>query len=626
MNVNKVLILAPLADQETWPGIIRACKDLGKEVVSVDPLAQPDEVLPAAEGFDGELVFLSREQCMLDRIEDLRKANKAKHILWNMDVRQSVQEWGPLLDLFRRCSVYFTPGLGNVPAFREQGINCFWHPQGLQSERYHPPSEITEEDRAKYECDVSFIGGEYGMHEGRSELLDFLQAKLPSFCSLKIWGTRGAPAIYGDEHNKAVALSKISIGHSGWAYINLYMSVRNWKILGAGGFLLANAHASMKLWLKIEGPDAVLAYYQDPDECLERIKYYLDNEEARKAIAERGHKFAMENTYRHRMQAIFDWCESSKQFSESMFFQKHFSPLQSGAWHDRIFNDETAGLIDPTVQKERAEEEKAHEAHKAEAEVVEAIPKEERPPQEIIATAASSSCKEGLLNLISSLRRLDWLGQIHIFCPKDDRVLPETEQEARDFQNTVIHPCDPWYEEFWPTEQTNRDARYLKPLIYRYFQEGDKVFIVDSADVLFLRPPDELFRLLAEYPILISPTGKAASTTPVVPGMNKLLGITLSDYKIGQSSGIGFRVCDEAKQFFDLWALACAWCFPYGYGDQRAFYTALSLYQGGWHELDPSWGWTPSHGDPDGQNISLLHSAGHGRPNYDKVLKTISLA
>ena len=77
-------------------------------------------------------------------------------------------------------------------------------------------------------------------------------------------------------------------------------------IMAAGGFLLSNFQAD---FLDRFVPDEDFVYYESKEDLLQKIDYYLDHEEERKAIARSGHdKVAAEHTYRHRVREMMVVC------------------------------------------------------------------------------------------------------------------------------------------------------------------------------------------------------------------------------------------------------------------------------------------------------------------------------
>ena len=81
--------------------------------------------------------------------------------------------------------------------------------------------------------------------------------------------------------------------------------LRAFDIMGAGGFLLTNFQAEF-LDFFVPGEDFI--YYEDKEDLLKKIDYYLIHEDERAAIAKNGHdKVAAAHTYRHRVKEMLDF-------------------------------------------------------------------------------------------------------------------------------------------------------------------------------------------------------------------------------------------------------------------------------------------------------------------------------
>ena len=81
------------------------------------------------------------------------------------------------------------------------------------------------------------------------------------------------------------------------------IKARNFEIPLAGGFQLANYVVGLERYLNIGREVAV---FSSPDDCAAQIRYYLENEGERAAIAAAGYsRSAAEHTYLHRLEKIF---------------------------------------------------------------------------------------------------------------------------------------------------------------------------------------------------------------------------------------------------------------------------------------------------------------------------------
>ncbi len=302
----KVLLLFPMADGQTGPAIKHAFERLGHEVRAVDAKIRPHDSYKEAYDFAPDLVFCSRTQALTWKVPEIKARFKnAVACMWNVDTRPKLKKWIPLIPLIEHCDYHFVPDTATIPRWRKINANTFWLPQGLQDEVYDKPKEITDEDKTKYSCDVSFAGGLKGSsHKKRGQYLNALRQM---DVELKLWGCNGNSRVYDEEHNKMVSLSKINLCCSAFPGNGKYTSVRDYKVLGAGGFALE---------LHREGiheifPENVLRCYTSPENLVEQIKCWLIHDRERKQIAERAYKWVHENaTYTHRIKTALEYMKN----------------------------------------------------------------------------------------------------------------------------------------------------------------------------------------------------------------------------------------------------------------------------------------------------------------------------
>jgi len=287
-----------MADGQTGPAIKYAFEQLGHTVVAVDARNQPEMPYSVACNFKPDLVFCAR----LDRLtgQIIQMKEKFKNVVactWNVDTRTDINHWKHLFPLIRACDYYFVPASRLLPEWRKINSNTFWLPQGLQNEIYRKPTKITERDRRKYACDVNWAG------TGRSSRRPFLDAIEQMNIDFKKWGCSGMPRIYNEEHNKMVSLSKINLGISGWPENEKYIPCRDYKIMGAGGFVLDLYRKGVYDIF----PSDTIVWYETPDDLVKKIRYWLVNEKERREFAERGFKWVHYNaTYVHRIQQALE--------------------------------------------------------------------------------------------------------------------------------------------------------------------------------------------------------------------------------------------------------------------------------------------------------------------------------
>lgn len=293
----KVLLLFPMADGQTGPAIKYAFEQLEHEVMAVDAKRQPHDSCNIACEFKPDLVFCSRTQALTWKVAEIKaKFKNAIVCTWNVDTRANINKYAHLFTLIKSCDYYFVVDTKTIPQWKKINPNTFWLPQGLQDEVYDKPGKITDEERVRYSCDVSFAGGlKVSAHRHRKQYLSVIKQM---DVNLKLWGCGGNPKIYNEAHNKMVSLSKINLCCSAFPGNGQYTSVRNYKIMGAGGFVLELYRKGI---YEIFPSDTIVCYETTGD-LMNQIKYWLICEEDREKTARRAHKWVHENaTYTHRI-------------------------------------------------------------------------------------------------------------------------------------------------------------------------------------------------------------------------------------------------------------------------------------------------------------------------------------
>jgi len=298
----RVLLLFPMADGQTGPGIKQSFEKLGHEVKAVDAKIEPQASFFAAKEFKPDLIFCSRTMALASQITRIKKEMKVVSCVWNVDTRTTIDEWKHLFPLVKVCDYYFVVASRLIPEWKKLNPNTFWLPEGFLP-AYGKPKKITEEDRKRYAYDVCWIGGRTGSNGWRGEYLDIVARMNIRF---KQWGCAGQPKVYDEAHNKAVSLSKIGLAASGWPENEKYTSSRDYKILAAEGFLLERHRNRIDEVF----PSNIMDCYNSPQELAEKIRYWLEpeNEWERWQIAKRGYRWVHDNaTFTHRIMAALEY-------------------------------------------------------------------------------------------------------------------------------------------------------------------------------------------------------------------------------------------------------------------------------------------------------------------------------
>lgn len=169
----------------------------------------------------------------------------------------------------------------------------------------HRPVQLTQNDIVKFACEVTTAATLYYY---RSEILEALDG-----FDLRIWGP--VPRFYdGPLRSKATGESvymrdKAACFNASKIVINTLfpmelggINARAFEVAGCGGFQLITHSDAVARHFE---PGKEIETFRDTGELREKIRYYLDHDNERRAIAEAGRKRAhAEHTYRHRLQQM----------------------------------------------------------------------------------------------------------------------------------------------------------------------------------------------------------------------------------------------------------------------------------------------------------------------------------
>jgi hypothetical protein len=316
----KILLSMP-SDKQSNVYIMNALSSLGHNVYFIDHRTElnnaildvPEIILNFNPDIMLVLYLVPNHSYMPSYIRMLKKQfPKTRFISWIFDTTingEFCDKNIEFINLVKEYDFFFTVVRGQVNSFRAQGVNAFFIPEGFDPNTPLSPN-IIEQD-----IDVSFIGqlGYPEIHKGRIEVLEKI---LDAGFNLKLYGPHyhlsqkllsvheGRPTNSDLEHSVIVSKSKINLGLSGWTEIDGYFSARNYRIMGSGGFLVANRGKNIEEFFE---EDKEIVLFDTPDECVSKITTYLNNPDMRKKISISGQKRVIENyTFRHSFLKMFD--------------------------------------------------------------------------------------------------------------------------------------------------------------------------------------------------------------------------------------------------------------------------------------------------------------------------------
>jgi hypothetical protein len=194
-----------------------------------------------------------------------------------------------------------------IEFFRQKGIRAELNRLGFEPRVL---SLVRESDSV---FGVTFIGSFYSIHSSREAFLNTVCARFPE---TRIWGPNidhlpSASPIrkcyqgqaWGRHMFQILRESKLTLNHHGDVapYAN---NMRLFEATGMGTLLITDWKINLKEMFEL-GKDVIA--YRTFEECAEFVRYYLEHEEEREAIAKAGQQRTLrEHTYYHRVQELVD--------------------------------------------------------------------------------------------------------------------------------------------------------------------------------------------------------------------------------------------------------------------------------------------------------------------------------
>jgi hypothetical protein len=195
-----------------------------------------------------------------------------------------------------------------VERFRQMGLPAELHrlgfePRVLSRLKPGPPRSL-----------VSFVGSLTQHHADRVQLLEYLCARL----DVEVWGGqdvdslpensairhRNKGSVWGLAMYQVLHQSKMTLNHHIGVAEGYANNMRLYEATGVGTLLITDWKVNLHEMFE---PGKEVVAYRTPEECAELIKYYLEHEDERAAIAAAGQRRTLsEHGYPRRMQELVD--------------------------------------------------------------------------------------------------------------------------------------------------------------------------------------------------------------------------------------------------------------------------------------------------------------------------------
>jgi len=200
------------------------------------------------------------------------------------------------LEKSKKADFVFVAQKSAVEKMKKDGVaNPIWLPHAVEPQAY-PKFDLLSK---KY--DLCFVG--HVNNQLREDALDRMFREFPNF----YYGQ----ALF-EEAARKYAESKVCFNIAMTDDVNM----RNFEIMATGSLLLTSYLPDFEDLGLIDGKHLVL--YKTLDEAVEKVKYYIEHEDERTAIAQAGYEHTIKNhTIQHRVNVILNEFLKSRQPKEA---------------------------------------------------------------------------------------------------------------------------------------------------------------------------------------------------------------------------------------------------------------------------------------------------------------------
>jgi len=344
----RLLIVAPLF-QEWYAGrfILRAAKTLGLEALGFDyrfPFNLRDiyfgstgtdviwhsiiskvnffqrsfvekvnrQLIKVAENYCPDVVLVCEGELLeCKTLEKVRRAVGSKLAFWTFDDPQLIDRHLKVAHIFDAC---FTNSIITLQTYKDAGVKAYYLPWGCDPDIHTrlPYNKL----EPKYVSEVCLYAA---FHPKRYIYLHYLRTLIPSV-RLGIWGIGWNQLSQKDplrkswrgsitrllELVKMYSGTKIALNIQRTETTLTTTTSRIWEATACGAMLLTERVAGIDLAFKL-GQEVVC--YEDKKDLVEKVTFYLNNDDIRRKIALRGqNRCKKDHTVPNRLKRIIEVC------------------------------------------------------------------------------------------------------------------------------------------------------------------------------------------------------------------------------------------------------------------------------------------------------------------------------
>ena len=296
----------------------KALEDMGWAAICLDTPSQLNQLSRAIERRPVLAIATKADGMTVDMIQEIRSQG-IPFVIWYPDPIPPDEH---MINIGRSSDFFFTMTQGRIPEYEAAGIEkVAWLSEAFVPS-FYPDTPLTSEDKAYYGSQVAFVGnlGTLPQYLARRQMLDQV---INAGFQLKWWGPRpsrklrdlpflfsrvcrsyGGEFVYHDTFSKVVRACKVFLSLDSYPDVRLSMSARIYIAVGCGAFYLCRRVEGIE---EVLVPEKEIEVFDDHDEMVDKIRYYLEHEEDRRRIARAGRQRVLaEYTYEHRFASMFE--------------------------------------------------------------------------------------------------------------------------------------------------------------------------------------------------------------------------------------------------------------------------------------------------------------------------------
>lgn len=279
-----------------------------------------DRLLSACKMIQPDLLMLGHSE--LIEAETLDKIKKAvpgvKTGMWYVDPLFNTHKTSFIFPRLRYLDAFFaTTGGEYLKSFKNDYGRAAFFPN-IVDESFDCYRNFGRND---FLYDFLFCGRDHGEPERKAFLSELIETLKKNSLACELRGALGNPLAFGAEFMNLLGQSKMGLNYSRKNDVYMYSSDRIVQLAGNGLLTFCPRVPGFEMLYD----DTELVYFHDLDELIEKVKYYVQNDDERKTVAENGW---------NKTHASFN-SQRVCQFMEDVIFQKKYS--EEYEWGTELF-------------------------------------------------------------------------------------------------------------------------------------------------------------------------------------------------------------------------------------------------------------------------------------------------